>query len=162
MLAVQTGMRLGQIGVSPYLGKAADRFGNKPMMLFCLLITAQGPLFYFLATPASWWWFVGAWIAWIAYAGFNIGMPNLMLKIAPRAENADYLAIYYTCTGLCYGVSTLLSGWLFDQWGISSWAWNEFSCNFDQATFFVGWIARCLGIVFLFWVIEPSQSRENN
>ena len=53
MLAVPTGMRLGQIGISPSLGKAADRFGNKPMMLFCLLITAQGPLFYFFATPAE-------------------------------------------------------------------------------------------------------------
>jgi MFS family permease len=76
MLSVQTGMRLGQIGVSPSLGRAADRFGNKPMMLFCLLITAQGPLFYLFAAPESWWWFVGAWIAWIAYAGLNIGLPN--------------------------------------------------------------------------------------
>ena len=100
MLAVQTGMRLGQLGVSPSLGKAADAVGNKPMMLVCLLITAQGPLFYFFATTESWKLFFGVWVAWIAYAGLNIGLPNLMLKIAPRAENADYLAVYYTCTGL--------------------------------------------------------------
>jgi MFS family permease len=76
MLAWQTGMRLGQIGVSPQLGSAADRFGNKPMMLFCLLLTAQGPLFYYFASPTSWWWITGAWIVWIAYAGLNIGLPS--------------------------------------------------------------------------------------
>jgi MFS family permease len=158
MLALQTGMRMGQIGVSPYLGSAADRFGNKPMMLVCLLITAQGPLFYYFAAPPSWWWIIGAWICWIAYAGLNIGLPNLTLKIASRAEYADYLAIYYTCTGLCYGVNTLLSGWLFDRFGKYHWSWNGFNCDFNQAMFLLGWIARLVGIVFLWRVIEPNAS----
>jgi MFS family permease len=158
MLALQTGMRMGQIGVSPYLGSAADRFGNKPMMLVCLLITAQGPLFYYFAAPPSWWWIIGAWICWIAYAGLNNGLPNLTLKIASRAEYADYLAIYYTCTGLCYGVNTLLSGWLFDRFGKYHWSWNGFNCDFNQAMFLSGWIARLVGIVFLWRVIEPNAS----
>ena len=159
MLASQTAMRLGQIGVCPYLGKAVDRFGNKSIMLICLSITAQGPLFYFFSTPDSWWWFLGSSVAWIAYAGLNIGIPNLMLKIAPRGENANYLTIYFTCTGLCYGMNTLLGGWLSDHFGKSYWIWHGFSWDFNQTMFFLGWIARCLGIVFLFWVIEPKFSR---
>jgi MFS family permease len=47
MLAVSTAMRLGQLSVSPALGRMTDRIGNKSVMLFCLVLTAQGPLFYF-------------------------------------------------------------------------------------------------------------------
>ncbi|MCC6126271.1 MAG: MFS transporter [Pirellulales bacterium] len=157
MLAVQTGMRLGQIGVSPYLGRAADRFGNKPMMLFCLLITAQGPLFYLFSTPESWCWFVGAWIAWIAYAGLNIGLPNLMLKIAPRDQNADYLAIYYTCAGLCYGGTTLLGGWLFDRYKSFTWSLGGTTWDVNQTTFLLGWIVRLTCLFFLCGLIEPKS-----
>jgi MFS family permease len=161
MLASQTALRLGQIGVSPYLGKAIDRFGNKSVMLICLTITAQGPLFYYFSTPESWWWFLGASLVWIAYAGLNIGIPNLMLKIAPQGENANYLTIYYTFTGLCYGLNTILGGWLSDHWGKTFWTWQGFSCDFNQMMFLVGWMARCMGIVFLFWVTEPKGSRSN-
>jgi MFS family permease len=51
MLALQTAMRLGQLSVSPALGRMADRVGNKSVMLFCLVLTAQGPLFYLFSTP---------------------------------------------------------------------------------------------------------------
>ena len=46
-------MRLGQLSVSPALGRMADRIGNVSVMLFCLLLTAQGPLFYFFSTPQA-------------------------------------------------------------------------------------------------------------
>jgi MFS family permease len=82
ILGVQTMMRLGQMGASPALGRLSDRVGNKPVMLFCLVLTAQGPLFYFFSRPQSPWWFAGAWIVWIAYAGLNIGLNNLMLNLA--------------------------------------------------------------------------------
>jgi MFS family permease len=159
MLASSTAMRLGQIGVSPALGKAADRFGNKPIMLICLFITAQGPLFYFFSTPASWWWFLGSSVVWIAYAGLNIGIPNLMLKIAPAGENSNYLTIYFTLTGLCYGFNTLLGGWLFDHLGTIRWTCLGQSFDYDQTMFLAGWIARLLGIAFLLCVAEPKASR---
>jgi Na+/melibiose symporter-like transporter len=60
MLAIETGMRLGQLTVSPWLGRLADRLGNRPVMLGCLLLTAQGPLFYFFSTPGQRWWGPGS------------------------------------------------------------------------------------------------------
>jgi MFS family permease len=159
MLASSTAMRLGQIGVSPALGKAADRFGNKPIMLICLFITAQGPLFYFFSTPTSWWWFLGSSAVWIAYAGLNIGIPNLMLKIAPAGENSNYLTIYFTLTGLCYGFNTLLGGWLFDHLKTVRWTCLGQTFDYDQTMFLAGWMARLLGIAFLLCVAEPDASR---
>ncbi len=168
MLSVQTMMRLGQLSISPALGRMCDRIGNKSVMLICLVLTAQGPLFYFFSTARAPWWFVGAWIVWIAYAGLNIGLPNLMLKLAPgqssgatgsaSASNTPYIAAYFTVTGLCYAANTILGGWLFDRYGTSSFEFFGGMLDYNQCIFLVGWAARCFGIIALLLVIEPSKT----
>ena len=114
LLALKVGLRLGQWPIAPALGRWADRAGNRRLLAASLLVVAQGPLFYFLATPERPWWIAGAWICWVAWAGLNIGIPNLMLKLAPPAAATSYLAAYFGVTGLCHGVSTILGGTLFD------------------------------------------------
>jgi len=158
MLAVQTGMRLGQLSISPALGRVSDRVGNRPVMMFCLLATAQGPLFYLFSTPQAPWWFVGAWILWIAYAGLNIALPNLMLKLSPGQSNTPYIAAYFTVTGLCYAANTILGGWLFDRYGKSSFEFLGNTLDYNQWIFLVGWAARCLGLLALMLVIEPKKA----
>ena len=81
-LSLQTGMNLGQWGVSPWLGRLADRWGNRPVMFVSQLLVAAGMLFFAVATPEHWEWIIGAWVLWIAYAGLNLCLPNLMLKLA--------------------------------------------------------------------------------
>ena len=88
MLAMQTGMRLGQLGISPRLGRMADRIGNKPVMLFCLVLTAQGPLFYFFSTPQDPWWFVRRMDFMDRLCRIECGVPNLMLKLSPGGLRA--------------------------------------------------------------------------
>ncbi len=53
LLALKTGMRLGQWTISPWFGRLADRLGNRPVMIGCLLLVAQGPLFYFFSNAAA-------------------------------------------------------------------------------------------------------------
>jgi len=55
-----TGMRCGQWLLSPWLGRLADRWGNRPVMIGSLAIVATGPLFFFLASPAQPAWIAGA------------------------------------------------------------------------------------------------------
>jgi hypothetical protein len=156
MLAMQTGMRLGQLTVSPWLGRLADRLGNRPVMMACLLLVAQGPLFYFFSTPQSPWWIVGAWAVWIAYAGINVCLPNLMLKLAPGQSNTPYIATFYAATGLCYAANTILGGALFDWFGDSTWTCFGAEIDYYQAVFLLGWLARSLGLVVLCLVIEDA------
>ena len=88
-LALQTGMRFGQLSISPWVGGLADRLGNRPVMMVSQLLVAAGLLFFAAATPEHWTWFVGAWVLWIAYAGLNVCLPNLMLKLSPeRVQHA--------------------------------------------------------------------------
>ncbi|HUT08855.1 MAG TPA: MFS transporter [Thermoguttaceae bacterium] len=155
MLAMQTGMRLGQFTVSPFLGRLADRAGNRPVMMGSLLLVAQGPLFYFFATPAQPWWLVGAWTVWIAYAGLNVCLPNLMLKLSPEGSNTPYIATYFAVTGLCYAVHTIVGGALSDRYGESTFSFfGGVACDYYQLLFLAGWIARSLGLIVLLVVIE--------
>jgi len=159
LLAMQTGMRLGQLAVSPWLGRLADRVGNRPVMLGCLLLVAQGPLFYAFSTPDQRWWIVGAWAVWIAYAGINVCLPNLMFKLSPGQSNAPYIATFYAVTGVCYAANTILGGALFDRLGDWSGTCLGFELDYYRLIFLLGWIARSLGLLVLLLVIEESGRR---
>ncbi len=159
MLALQTGMRLGQLSVSPSLGRLADRVGNRPVMMFSLLLVAQGPLFYFFSTPGQPWWFAGAWVVWIAYAGLNVCLPNLMLKNSPAQTNTPFIATYFTVTGLCYAAGTILGGAMLDRLGDETFTWlGHARLDFYQYSFLFGWITRSLGVLVLLLVIEGREN----
>lgn len=160
LLVVQTGMRLGQLTVSPWMGRLADRLGNRPVMIGSLLLVAQGPLCYGLSTPDRRWWFVGAWALWIAYAGINVCLPNLMLKLSPGESNTPYIATFYAVTGLCYAVNTIFGGALYDRYrGQTFTLLGGLTLDYYQLIFLLGWIARSLGVLVLLLVIEDRGRR---
>lgn len=161
MLAFQAGMRLGQSGISPTIGSLADRFGNRPIMIVAQVLVACGPLFYLAATTGSRWWLAGAWILWIAYAGLNVTLPNLMLKLAPGGSSASYIAAYFGVTGLFYGLSTIIGGAVFDVLAARTFMLTLGAVTLDhfQFLFVIGWVARLAGVVFLCLLIEPGAWR---
>jgi hypothetical protein len=53
----------------------------------------------------------------VAYAGLNVCLPNLMLRLSPGESNTLYIALYFTVTGLGYAASTIVSGALLDRLG---------------------------------------------
>ncbi|MHC4399865.1 MAG: MFS transporter [Planctomycetota bacterium] len=167
MLAAKTGMRLGQLTISPWVGRIADRVGNRPVMLVALPIVASGPLWYFLSGPDQPDVLVrslvaGAWVAWVAYAGLNVCLPNLMLKLSPQESNTPYIAAYFSITGVCYAASTILGGRLFDKLGDEVFTPFGAAVELDyyHYSFLVGWITRTMGVLLLLWVIEPKGPRD--
>ena len=110
-LAMRIGTRAGQFAVSPWMGRLADRFGNRRVMMACMPIVATGTLFYLAATPDEWWWIAGAWIVWIAYAGVNVCLPNLMLALSPADSRTAYVAAFQTVSGLSVAASISSAGW---------------------------------------------------
>ena len=158
MLVLKTGMRLGQLAISPTMGRFADRLGNRPVMLLSLPIVASGPLFYFFSTPEEWYWMIGAWIVWIAYAGLNVCLPNLMLKLAPSADKAAYIASFYAISGLCIAASTVLGGMLFDWFQDARFELMGRQFDFHQYSFLFGWITRTMGVLLLWLILEPAPA----
>jgi MFS family permease len=154
-LALQTGMNLGQCGVSPWLGRMADRRGNRPVMFACQWLVAAGMLFYAVATPAQWWWIVGAWIFWIAYAGLNVCLPNLTLKLASPGAAASYTAAFQAAGGFCYAVGSIFGGALVDRFSSGSHAW----LLFFPCLFLFGWFARSAVAMLIPWIVEPAKQK---
>jgi MFS family permease len=77
MQAMRGMMRAGQSAIAPSMGRLVDRWGNRPIMALAQAIVATGPLFFLFATPERWWLVGGAFVAWIAYAGLNVGLDNI-------------------------------------------------------------------------------------
>ena len=77
---------------APAWGALADRFGNKPVMLFCMIAwQVQNYLWCFLG-PANAWMLYGMWVfGGVMGAGFVLSLFNLQLKIIP--PQAKTLAI---------------------------------------------------------------------
>lgn len=112
--AMQTTMRVGQIGFSAWAGPASDRCGNRPVIVVSQLLVGAAPLFYFIASPNSPYWLYGAWILWSAYAGINICVPNLTFRLVPPAERSALYAVYQALSGLLFAVGALTGGFAFD------------------------------------------------
>ena len=159
MNLMQATMRLGQIGVSGVAGPISDRRGNRPVLVVCQLLVGTAPLFYFVASPAQPYWLYGAWILWSAYAGINICLPNLTMRLAPPGRHAANLAAYYALTSVFLTAGTFLGGYLFDLYPKQTW--NVFGCSLDRYTlaFLLACITRTAGAGIVAVVPEPGVGR---
>jgi len=159
LLLLASIMRLGQSLAAPQVGRLVDRLGNRPVLVASQLIVSTGLLFYWMATPADPWPIAGAWIVWIAYVGLNVGLVNLMLKLSP-AEASAYIAAYFGLTGLVYGFSTVVGGWLFDAAGrydgfvLGRWTFSRYDLFFLGGT-----LGRAAGVFWLLRLVEPGARR---
>ena len=161
LVVMRTTMRVGQLGASAWVGPFSDRYGNRPTLIVSQLLVAAGPLFFLWATPAQPWWLTGAWIVWSAYAGLNICLPNLMLKLSPERDNSAYIAAYFALTGVLHAVSTVAGGWLFDVLSTQRGVYPVGPFQFDlyEYYFWIGWVTRTLGVLLLVRIIEPGAWR---
>jgi hypothetical protein len=158
VVVMQTVMRLGQSSVSPTLGRVADRGVSVPMMMVSQAIVATGTLFFYVATPAAAWWFAGAYLAWIAYAGLNVGLPRLMLNLSPEVGSASHVAAFFSVTGVVYAVGSLVGGHYFEQLAVApSWMTSLPGVDDRYDLFFLG--SAALRIVGVFWLARIAEPR---
>ncbi len=162
-LTLQTTTRIGQLSISPTLGRWADRFGNRRVLMACVPVIASSTLFFCVASPARWHWIIGAWIAWIAYAGVNVCQPNLLLKFSPASSRPAYVAAYQTAGGLSVAVSMILGGIAFDSlrqtFGTTPilTLGQAIAIDVFQAVFLFGFLTRAMGALVLLGVREPDR-----
>lgn len=113
----RTGMQLGQIGVAPIAGHVADRRGNRPVLVACQILTATSMLWFGLSVMMPGWgpfWIAGAYAAWAFFAGHNVCVPNLALRLAAPSERASYVAAYFAVTSVFHATATVAGGILWD------------------------------------------------
>ena len=94
-------------------------------------------------------------LVWSAYAGLNVGLDNIKLKLAPSDNNAPFVAIYHAVSDLANGIAILAGGCIYDY--IASKP--AYVLTFYARLFFLGWIARTAVVPLLLRLIEPGARR---
>ncbi len=126
-------------------------------MVVCQVIVGLGLAGYLFADENRLWPIGLAWAAWIAYAGINIGVPKLLLDLAPPERSGAAVAAYFAATGLFFGVSTILGGLAFDMLRGQTMRVLDWDLNRYQYLFYLGMITRVMGAGLLPRVPEPSK-----
>ena len=138
-----------QSAVMPWIGNQIDRRGNVPVLVISQALVALGMVFFLLATPTARWWVAAAYGMWVAYAGINVAMPNLVLTLARPQLYASYAAAWFAWTQLVYALTTLASGLLFD-WATQYWqplSVGTWKLDHFAAIFFLGLLLRLLAVL---------------
>ena len=148
-------MRAGQLAIAPWAGRLVDWFGNRPIMIVSQLIVSSGLIFFLVATPELPWLIGGAYVVWSAYAGLNVGLDNIKLKLAPADNNAPFVAIYHATGDLANGIATVIGGCIYDHIVTEKTAVTSFYTQI----FLLGMIGRMLAVPLLAWLIEPGARR---
>lgn len=143
----------GQSAISPWCGRMVARFGARRVMLPAQLIVATGPLWYWMATPEQPSWIAGAFVAWIAYAGVNIGLDTLKLNLADPQNNAPYLAVYHAGSDFVNAFTVLAGGLLYETLA----AGDTLSMRVFAGLFLSGWLCRTLATPLITRLVEPSR-----
>ncbi|WP_254513319.1 MFS transporter [Anatilimnocola floriformis] len=154
-LAMVALMHLGQILISPLIGYFADRGYSRSIMIVSQIFVSVA-LFFFplvLTNLAGKQFPLGMWLAygfWIAYAGLNVCLPHLMLKLSPGENSPPYISLYFSLSGLAVALSSILCGLWFDSLAkdyalnLAGWSLDRF-----EIFFYAGGLLRLTSVVWL-------------
>jgi MFS family permease len=96
---------------APAWGALADRFGNKPVMLFCMITWQLQNFLWCILTPENWSMLYGMWaFGGIMSAGFVLSLFNLQLKIIPPQAKTLAISVNLALTSLITGIGPVIGG----------------------------------------------------
>ena len=150
--------RIGQVVLSPTMGRLIDRFGAFWVMSLSIVMVSSGSLFYFFAGSASWGLLFGAAIVWIFWVGINIGISGAVLNLSQPEHKTSGVAFYATATTLAFAVSAMLGGILHDCYkGVTVFIpFIQTTLTYAQICFLGCFTLRLLLIFVLAWAMSPK------
>lgn len=100
----------------PAWGALADRFGNRPVMIFSMLVWQAQNLLWCVLRPDNAWLLYGMWAAGgILGAGFTLGLFGIQLKIIPFAAKTLAISLNLAVTALVTAVAPMIGGALLQR-----------------------------------------------
>ncbi len=103
-------------------GPFIDRYGNRPVMVFCLTGWMVNGYLWTVTTPERLWVLYMAWaVAGVFAAGFMQGLFGLLLKIVPPEAKSTAISINVAVTALPATVAPVLAGTLLDAAVAQGW-----------------------------------------
>jgi hypothetical protein len=97
-------------------------------------------------------------VLWIAWAGLNVCLPHLMLKLSPGENSPPYISMYFALGGLVTGLSSVICGALFDELPKSGPLLSPLPFDRFAWTFLLGTFLRLSSIAWLRRLPRDSSS----
>jgi len=139
-------------------GKIIDRFGSKPVIVFCGLGIAAVPLIWLLPRPGFLWilWFEAVYSGML-WTGFNLAAFNIPIATSPREQRAGYLAMFSVITGLGFFIASLLGGALAESLSFLHWQVGEQTIVNYHILFVISSLMRLLSAFLFMSFHEPGE-----
>ena len=136
-------------------GKLADRFGNKPVMLFCMILWQAPNFLLCIVTPANQWILYPMWVfGGVMGAGFTLTLFNLQLKIIPAQAKTLAISVNIAVASLLTAAGPILGGKIL-EWALSG---NTPAIDVYHRVFFFTPVLSLLACLLLIRVRESSAS----
>jgi MFS family permease len=112
-------LTLAQLGGAlslPAWGRLLDRYGNKPVMTFSLILWQTQYLGWCFITPANsgWLYFMWTW-AGMTSAGFVLGQFMILLRIIPLEARSLAIGINLATVSLVAAIAPVTGGWILSR-----------------------------------------------
>lgn len=139
----------------PTWGRLLDRYGNKSVMAAAILLwQVQFPI-WLLVTPHDTWLLLPVW-AWngFTWAGFTLGLFNMLLKLIPPEAKTIAIGINTAFTSVVTAVAPILGG-AFLTWALRR-GWNPMTVY--HYAFLLQILPALVSYLILLRVHEPKAS----
>lgn len=102
---------VGAAVAAPAWGALSDRFGNKPVMLFCMIAWQLQNFLWCLLNPSNTWMLYGMWaFGGVVGSGFVLAMFNFQLRTIPPAAKTLAISINLAVTSLITAMGPIVGG----------------------------------------------------
>ena len=109
-------LTLSQLGGAlslPAWGRLLDRFGNKSVMTFSLILWQAQYLGWCFITPENNRWLYAMWTwAGMTSAGFVLGQFTILLRLIPMQAKSLAIGINLAATSLVAAIAPIIGGWV--------------------------------------------------
>lgn len=157
---LQTGLLLSTFSLmqflfAPFWGKLSDRYGRRPILLFCLLAEGLSYLVFAWARSLEW-LFVARLLG--GFFGASISTASAYISdITPPNERSKGMALIGVAFGLGFVVGPALGG------GLAAWGQSISAAKHFNTSFAAVWVAAICFCTFLFGLkfLKESLTEKN-
>ena len=116
---------LAQLGGAlslPAWGRLLDRYGNKPVMTFSLILWGVQNFLWCFITPANRGWLYAMWVwSGITGAGFVLGQFTILLRLIPLKAKSLAIGLNLAVTSLVAASAPIIGGAVL-TWALGRWS----------------------------------------
>jgi MFS family permease len=139
-------------------GTLIDRFGSKPIIVFCALGISVVPLIWWIPRPGHLWILLfEAIYSGALWTGFNLAAFNIPIANSPQKSRTTYLAVFAVITGLGFFIASILGGILAQSWQNIHWRLGPQTVVNYHLLFTISSILRMLAAAMAFGFHEPAE-----